>query len=1095
MKLRYWVLGLLVLLFLINSVLAAEWDNRDTYNEGANEYTVRNLLGLGRVLATVKLDTPHSLNVIDRGEGIKQLVGEFTINSTGRYANALRNMQFYNVQAGHREFDREFEYRKKVYFDVNKIDYVEECDVRNVGNGTQRYNCQLVENGSHTETRYRWEAFNKKNLNKEVITLGVFLDVKRGETGDWIPTFYGRRLDRWAEWTGSLNVGLVAYYNFTGFAESRFGGDRNLTQGSGSPIFVANASTFELNNNFSGYSSNSSTWNVTANAIFNYNETDEINISFAGWVKKTTADSSFLGKGDSSVGWDLAWRATNIIVLRSLSVDQLDGTLPLVVNQWHHVAITRNDTSTCLYINGTFDVCEISRLSGNTTNSLQFGGVADSDEMGGYIDEWGFWNRTISPAEIGDLFNNGTGISFLPDDNPVITLVSPLSQNFTTSPQSLEFSANASDDLEVINISLYLDNILNQTLNGTGDNNLTFNQTLSLGDGNHEYNFSVEDGFNPRQFSLNQHILIDSIEPDVNITFPPTIIEFAKVDDSLVVNYTVNDTNLDSCVLKYGGVNTTLTCGVNTTINVDTVNNSVTVTANDTIGNENNSTIGFSFSLLEINASNFQDNVLEGSTNEFRANVTFNDTDFTSISANIFYNGTSNSGTKSAGTHNLEFSANISAALVDAENNVSFYWEIKLTNSSGTTPFNLTIGNQSVLAIGSDTCGVFTVLFINYSLVDEGTQVGLNASLHNTSVEFDLQMFALDSNDPILNVSGNFSENNNPQICLENDLGTGSFRIDLLTTYGGDGFTEEAHHIQNATITNSSLPQNIGLFDLDDNDNTDFLINFKDASYLLVENALINIQRKYVSEGAFKVVEIQKTDENGNAVGHFDVDGIIYSIIVTKFGEILGTFTNIAVICDDSVIGDCKILLKASNEINPLDNLEDFENITFGLNFDDTARTITLDFIVKDGTTKTVSINSTNYDRFGNDTVCSTQLTSSSGTMICNIPLSFGNATVITEVFVDGNIVVQKVYSIDPNVFAQFGDDMGALVIIMMMTIPFMVITSTIGFLIAIAIGLIMATLLMLFSANTLLGVGSSIVWLLIAIGILIYKISKRGTL
>ena len=40
-----------------------------------------------------------------------------------------------------------------------------------------------------------------------------------------------------------------------------------------------------------------------------------------------------------------------------------------------------------------------------------------------------------------------------------------------------------------------------------------------------------------------------------------------------------------------------------------------------------------------------------------------------------------------------------------------------------------------------------------------------------------------------------------------------------------------------------------------------------------------------------------------------------------------------------------------------------------------------------------------------------------------------------------------------------------------------------------------MATLLMVFSTNTVIGIGSSLVWLGIAIGILIYKIARRQAL
>jgi hypothetical protein len=356
-------------------------------------------------------------------------------------------------------------------------------------------------------------------------------------------------------------------------------------------------------------------------------------------------------------------------------------------------------------------------------------------------------------------------------------------------------------------------------------------------------------------------------------------------------------------------------------------------------------------------------------------------------------------------------------------------------------------------------------------------------------------MYPVGSSNAVVNISGNFSKNNNGQICLENDLGTSTYRIDLATSYGGSLYSNEDYYIQNATISNSSLPQQIVLYDLLTTDTTDFLINFKDTSYLLVDDALIHIQRRYLSQNVFRTVEIQKTDPNGNAIGHFDTDGVVYSILVTKFGEVLGTFTNLAVICQDAIIGDCDLNLKASATINPLDNLEDIGNITYSMVFDSTARTITTNFISTDGSTKTVNISTFKFDRFGNDSVCSQQITSASSTLICTIPSSYGNSTVTSELFVEGNQIVQKVFTIQTDVFAEFGYDMGALTIILMLTLPFMAISSTIGFLVSIGVGLLLASYLMIFSTTTILGVGSSIIWLVMALLILIYKIARRGVL
>ena len=63
----------------------------------------------------------------------------------------------------------------------------------------------------------------------------------------------------------------------------------------------------------------------------------------------------------------------------------------------------------------------------------------------------------------------------------------------------------------------------------------------------------------------------------------------------------------------------------------------------------------------------------------------------------------------------------------------------------------------------------------------------------------------------------------------------------------------------------------------------------------------------------------------------------------------------------------------------------------------------------------------------------------------------------------------------------------------MIITIPLMLTTSTIRVVLGIFVGLIMAVLLSLYTKGSLIGITSTIMWIIIAGGIIIWKIAKRG--
>ena len=1076
-------------LFLVGSVSAAwEWDNIKSYDKENREVTITNALGLGEDISKIKLNTPNVFYVI-RGED--RLVAEFTIENYDTYSDVFNDMEFYNIKSGMQGFEREFTYKYKEFYEVEVIDYEIICKERLTINGSiEKYNCHKEEIGEHTEQKFKWKVLNKNaDLEKGNITIGIFTDVYANEIVEWIPTLYGVKIDEWSVWTESLNVGLVNYYTFnetSGTTAVDSIGNNNITFTGAlwnATGVIGGKITFD-NVNTGQTVSNVSSLLTGANArTFNF------------WGSMSNAVTTNFMLSYGGAGTQKAYSFGHTVANEYLEYAPASEVYAQVnLNLVKMYTLIYDGTRTLIYVNGTLTVNRTIALD-TTSNKLRIGAKFDDNQKmnsGSSMDELGMWNRTLTSAEVTQLYNDGNGITYISvfDNPPTVTLNFPTNNsNFTVN--SVVFNCSSVDDDilptdSILNVSLLIDGVINFTLlNSTASQqNISLEKNItSISDGNYNWTCTSADSNNNVGTTVTRFFTVDVFAPEINVTDPRGIIKYHILGTNLTLNWTVSDLNLDSCWFIYNETNISVTCSDNSTqFNITEYSNrNLTFYANDTFGHINNSFINWDYYIFE-NSQDFNDETIEGSIETFILNIT-KLSSITIAAINLNYNGTNNLATFSDGNNIL---ATIDQTIpgVIGKTNFTFYWQILLSNASIINSFNNT---QLVKNISIDDCSTFTTMIYNYTIVDEEEQTLLSGA--DLEVEINLEVFSFDRSALILNYSQDINGTNPVSICLSLSLNTSEYQTDTILKYTKGGYAIEYYNIVNFTLTNATIPQRIRLYDLNISDSTDFQLTFTGSDFLPVENALVFVNRQYISEGVFKTVELPKTDSNGQTILHLVRNDIIYNIIITKDGVVLGTFENLIAFCEDFSIEDCTISLNALSEVTNIYDQDSNLGIIFTTpEYNETSRIISFDFISSDGTSKIVLMNVTRNDIFGNRSICDYTLASASGTLFCTVGANIDDSILRTKIYVNGEEITSTSTKLDKSNYGSAG-----YLVFLIMAISFILLfsSSKTGVLFAIGLSFLSAIGLGLITGS-LIGLGAAGIWLILIIVVGIWKLNKE---
>jgi hypothetical protein len=845
---------------------------------------------------------------------------------------------------------------------------------------------------------------------------------------------------------GAGGMGLYYSINGTNVTYACGGGGSGLTAGLGGCSTAGNGSA-----------------GIGYNAIANYGG--------GGGGAERTGGLNYGGNGGSG-----------IVIIRYLTTTgSLDNPPTITLNSPADASTSNTYTNTfsctglddikvqniSFYINGSLNQTNISVFNNTVTT------FSTSLAEGYYNWSCRVWdNATISQSAISTR-------TLTINTRPAIFVVSPLVNNSNYTTPIIYINATS---------SLAVDNWI---INPNGTNyTITINSSFTFTEGTHRillYGRNSDSGV----YGLNDtfYLNIDSISPTINLISGNGTQTFGQLATNHTITYTITDTNLKSCWINYNGINTTIPCTsgiLNTTNFVLTYGvYSARLWANDTFDLTTSYPFTWSYEFFYLSES-YTSTLLEGTNNTFRINLVSNNA---LTVGNLSYDNNANLGTINNTGNNYTIIKSIFSSLVGADTNFTFFWNI--TKSSGVY-YAFSSHEQRVLDFNIDNCSVNTINIFNLSMKDEETQNPLNASGDNVSIKIDLTLSTL-SGTPITTLYKLYNQTLPAEICINDSIGTGSYLIDGIIEYSASGYAHEFYNIQKYNLNSTSNPlQNITLYDLLSLNNQPFRIFYRDKSYLPVSDALIQINRKYIDEGVFKIVEVPKTDSYGETIGNLVLNDVIYTFNIVKNGILLDSFPNVRVVCQTPTISECKLDLNAFSSTSTIFNFTEDNDFSYVLITNRTLKTTTALFTIPSGNISTIVLNVSTTDALGTS-ICSQSITTSgSSSLICTYPAPIGNVSLVAKLYRDGVLVGSGNINLNPLPKDQFNGFSVILALFVLLTLIGVSISdSPVTMIILFMVGVILLTAMNLV-ANTGFIFGATILYLIIAIVLVIIKGGKR---
>lgn len=340
------------------------------------------------------------------------------------------------------------------------------------------------------------------------------------------------------------------------------------------------------------------------------------------------------------------------------------------------------------------------------------------------------------------------------------------------------------------------------------------------------------------------------------------------------------------------------------------------------------------------------DPVLETTTSEFSANVSVG-SGVSIQTAILSYNGTNYTVTSKTelvdGNFTLVKSITIPGGTQGFNSEVRpYYWAITLVNEATGRTYTQQSAEQSqtVSELTFALCNpnmIYSVL--NFTMFDETTGTEINGSINATTFEatFSLGTTAdnLVKNYSISNVSVSDSRFN---FCTNASGST--IYANMEAEYTASGYTDKNYYLTGATLTTTE--NEISLFLLPTGDAIQFFLEVI-RGLTGLPDVTVTIAKYFVGEGAYKTIEIDRTDDAGEFTSYLELDKK-YRFTITDGADVLGIVDKVAS-CEAAPCGITLNLGSAS--VNPFSFFDAAfaSNVVYNLSFNPVNKVVTFDFV------------------------------------------------------------------------------------------------------------------------------------------------------
>ena len=598
---------LLLGMFLITTVSALDFDNWVNYENNDMKVRIVNALNFGEELGTAELKSHKSIDeILQVAPGSNRITMYYDFNFKEIYENGLGTVKFINMTNG-KTINKNYNFMiwDTIIEEINE--YSTTCnEVYNATIKSMSQDCNTIITRTHPEERKGWVKLDTNNIPKGEVRIGLATDVNIGETIDGIWTIAGKEIKKHAAWTADLNVGLVSYY----------------TMDYGSGIIIDSLGT---NNGTNIGASYGGTGKIGDAMDFENGESDWIDIadddsldfgtgsfSLSIWLnfEDYISNGGIFEKRDGDKGFYVRQVISGTNKLNFFvgdGTDYIDITSSTVTGgAYQHYVFTFNGTSKTgvIYENATSIGTDTDVAIGTISSSNNFSiGNFSGTYSDGLFDEIGIWNRVLTPAEVTQLYNESTGITYSPSLTTVLN--SPSNNAVVLGTPMFNATGSAPGGATLVNMSLLTNEtgtweVRNTTIVTGTDNTSTWVRSYSHGNSILWNVQTCDTNGDCKLAEANRTITIDTQSPTVDILTPSgTVDHYGYVN----VTWNISDSNLDTCWYNYNGTNTTFTC-TDDYLNLTTVNQgNITIWANDSVGNTNSTTTTFTWN-IKLNMKN-----------------------------------------------------------------------------------------------------------------------------------------------------------------------------------------------------------------------------------------------------------------------------------------------------------------------------------------------------------------------------------------------------------------------------------------------------------------------------------------------------------